>query len=469
MDGDKSSDVLYVSNSGSNFISVINTRRNTVMENITVGESPGYIDKFSDAIYVALPDYNIISVIDPNTYTVKNITVGEFPLYILGHDSGIYVSNYNSNTVSVIDPNTNTVEKTIRVSDSPNYMFGNSASNAIYVIHENSDIMSVIDPSTETVKNITVREYNIGEESRYIHGGLYPDIYVANDDGVSVLNGMTNEVMAGITFDVNPFRGGDIICNTDGIGDSADSEAIDAPVNRYVYVSSGSKCTAEPSKGFEFNSWVEVRDDNSTRTINATSGSPWTAFLDALNLKPKDPPATLTINRFGNFTAYFRALPPAIPSEYLIPLYGIVVSTVVGFSIPSIINWRKSKKQTSRLNSYHREMTSLYDDGKLDESDTEHLNLIDKNIIDAYSGGKINNEQYSNLKKEISVIYEKINRKRIDKLMESSDSGLDLAIHVDKIKEDIENAYSEGKITELHYNLLNERIAKVTSNDDTPI
>ena len=111
-------------------------------------------------------------------------------------------------------------------------------------------------------------------------------------------------------------------------------------------MSSGTKCIAKPNKGFEFSSWVEVLDDNSTRTINATSGSPWTAFLDALYLKPDDPAATLTVNRFGNFTAYFRALPPAIPSEYLIPLYGIVVSTVVGLSIPSIITWRKSKKQT---------------------------------------------------------------------------------------------------------------------------
>ena len=279
--------------------------------------------------------------------------------------------------------------------------------------------------------------------------------------GVSIINTETDESVVGVTFDVSPFQGGDITCNP------SSKEELDAPINRFLYVSVGTKCIAKPSKGFEFSSWGEILDDNSTRTINATSGSPWTAFLDAFNLKPDDPASTLTVNRFGNFTAYFRALPPAIPSEYLVPLYGIVISTVVGLSIPSIITWRKSKKQTSRLNSYHQEMTSLYDDGKLDESDTEHLNLIDKNIIDAYSGGKINNEQYSNLKNEISVIYEKIYKKRIDTLKESTEGGLDLAIHVDKIKEDIENAYSEGKITELHYNLLNERIAKLTSKNDT--
>jgi hypothetical protein len=107
-------------------------------------------------------------------------------------------------------------------------------------------------------------------------------------------------------------------------------------------------------------------------------------------------------------------------------------------------------------------MTSLYDDGRLDESDTEHLNLINKNIINGYSEGKINNEQYTNLKNEISVLYEKIFKKRIDEVEKSLDDDLNRTIHVDKIKEDIRNAYSEGKISELHYNLLNERITKVT-------
>jgi YVTN family beta-propeller protein len=308
-----------------------------------------------------------------------------------------------------------------------------------------------------------VKDIPVGESPEDIKS-LQPLLttYVANFDpgGVSVINRETNEVVAGVTFGVSPFGGGDIICNTD---DSTESKDLDAPVNRYLYVSSGTKCIAKPSKGFEFSSWSENLGGNSTRTITATSGSPWTAFLDAINLKPDDPAATLTVNGFGNFTAYFRALPPAIPSEYLIPLYGIVISTVVGLSIPSIITWRKSKKQTSRLNSYHREMTALYDDGKLDENDTEHLNIINKNIINAYSEGKINNEQYTNLKNEISVLYEKLYKKRIDILKESSDGDLNRTIQMDNIKEDIRNTYSEGKISELHYNLLNERITKITS------
>jgi hypothetical protein len=152
----------------------------------------------------------------------------------------------------------------------------------------------------------------------------------------------------------------------------------------------------------------------------------------------------------------------------LIPVYGIIVSTVVGFSIPSIITLRISKKQTARLNLYHQEMTdltSLYDDGKLDENDIDRLDRINKNIINAYSEGKINNEQYSNLKNEISVIYEEIFRKRVDSFNYSSKKNTGPEI-IKKIEEDIKDDYSKGKISELHYNLLNEKITKMTLKND---
>ncbi len=58
--------------------------------------------------------------------------------------------------------------------------------------------------------------------------------------------------------------------------------------------------------------------------------------------------------------ANFKKLPPAVPSEYLIPLYGIIISTVVGWSIPSIMGWTKSKGDAKKLNYYHKEIISLY-------------------------------------------------------------------------------------------------------------
>jgi uncharacterized membrane protein len=111
------------------------------------------------------------------------------------------------------------------------------------------------------------------------------------------------------------------------------------------------------------------------------------------------------------------------------------------------------------------ELASLYDDGKLDENDIDHLDRINKNLINTYSEGKINNEQYSNLKNEISVIYQEIFRKRVDSFNHSGKKDADREI-IKKIEEDIKDAYSKGKISELHYNLLNEKITKMTSKND---
>ena len=326
-----SSGIIYVANSDSNTVFVINTTTNIVTENIPVGEFPLYIygDPDLDAIYVINAGSDIVSVINTTSNIVtENIPVGEFPLYIYGDPDldAIYVANSDSNTVSVINTTSNIVTENIPVGESPMYIYGDPPPaldaiyedpdlGAIYVANSHSNTVSVINTTT----NILTENIPVGEFPSYIYGDPDLDaIYVANSnsDGVSVINSVTNELVAGVIFDIKPFGTGDIVC-----------DAIDAPINRFFYVSPGTKCIAKPSKGFEFSSWGEILDGNATRTINAstTSGSPLTAFLDIFNFKSNDPASILTANQFGNFTAYFRALPPAIPSEYWIPLYGIVV------------------------------------------------------------------------------------------------------------------------------------------------
>ena len=72
--------------------------------------------------------------------------------------------------------------------------------------------------------------------------------------------------------------------------------------------------------------------------------------------------------------------------------------------------------------------------------------------------GKLSNDHYTNLKNEISNTYQKIFKKRIDSIISSDIEDFS------KIKNDIKDAYSDGKITELHYNLLNEKISDMFNN-----
>ena len=485
---------VYVANSGSNSVSVINPVTNTVIKNITVGASPSSIHRYGDAVYVANSESNSVSVINlVNNTVIKNITVGAYPISITTSMDAIYVANGESNTVSVINPANNTVIKNITVGDNPGSSYG--FGDAVYVANSDSNTVSVINPANNTViKNIKV---GANPGSIYGFGGA---VYVANSDSntVSVINPVTNDVVAGVTFDINPFVGGQIICN-----------GLDAPINRYFYVSSETECVAKPNNGYEFASWVETFAGNSTRTINASTptDSPLAAFLDAFS---NDPAASLTINRFGNFTAYFKALPPPVPAQYWASLFTVVVTALVGsLLIPAVVEWIKSKKQTSRLNSFHQQMALVYGDSKLDENDTNQLNLLNRNISDSYAAGKISNEQFTNLKNEISIAYQEIFKKRIGSITEQDlenvnklrndiidaysngklskehytnlkneisntyqkifktriESLIDSNTEaISKIKNDIRDAYSDGKITELHFNLLNEKISDLLNN-----
>ena len=89
------------------------------------------------------------------------------------------------------------------------------------------------------------------------------------------------------------------------------------------------------------------------------------------------------------------------------------------------------------------------------KNDIDELNKLNKNISDSYAAGKITNEQYTNLKNEVSAAYQKIFKKRIESLTDPNTEA------VNNIKNDIEDAYSDRKITELDYNLLNGKISRM--------
>ena len=74
-----------------------------------------------------------------------------------------------------------------------------------------------------------------------------------------------------------------------------------------------------------------------------------------------------------------------------------------------------------------------------------------------YAKGKINNEYYANLKKQISILYEEIFKRRIDSLskLPENDKGKLLS----EIKDDVSDAYSKERINELHYSLLKEKFS----------
>ena len=94
---------VYVTNYGSNSVSVINTSTHAVYKTITVGGNP--IDVCFDGTYVYVTNTggSTVSVIDASTHTVyTTITVGTNPRGLCFDGTYVYVANYGSNNISVL-------------------------------------------------------------------------------------------------------------------------------------------------------------------------------------------------------------------------------------------------------------------------------------------------------------------------------------------------------------------------------
>src|SRR5919198_942418 len=404
---------VYVTNCGSNTVSVINDIRNA--RNITIGNNPSAIavDSGTHKVYVTNSGSNTVSVIDPFSNTnIRNITVGSNPSYVAVDNitDKVYVTNSGSNTVSVIDPFSNTNIRNITVGSNPSYVAVDPFINKIYVSNALSGTVSVIDGNRNNtnIANITVGQL----PSSIAVDDIIHKAYVigAFSGAVSVIDGNNN---------TNPSNSGHITC-----------DSIEVTTNLFAYIGSGTQCTAVPNKGFQFSSWLEQLGMKSSRTVTTSTISPnplVDLILGAFGIHPKGTAANFTVTQFGNFTASFKEVSPPIPPEYWIPLYGVIVSSIVGWSIPSIIGGIKSRVQGRRINWYHERIKSLYDYGRINENDIGNLNELNTDITDAYAKGKITDEHYANLKNEISMSYEQVYNKEID----SINGNLDL---LDKIK-----------------------------------
>jgi YVTN family beta-propeller protein len=466
--------IIYVANFWSNTVSVISGDNNNKIKDIPVRNSPSdiAIDYNTNTIYVANINDDTVSVINGTDYTkIKDIPVAYGPQRIIAVGDIVYVATDYNNTVSVIDGTDYSVIKDIPVGDNPVDLKHLTISdekgvkkwlyvaNAGHPYNQSSGTVSVINGSDYSV----IKDIPVGNGLRDIAIDYNTNtIYVANyiSNGVSVIDGVTNKVVARTKFDIKPSDSGNIICGN----------GLNPPLNQSFYVSSDTECTAIPNKGFEFLSWVENLNDKSTRTIQTSTDddSFLDSILDLFGYKPSDPAQTLNVVQFGSFTANFKELPPPLPPEYWGILFTIIISSILGsWFIPGITNWGKSKWQTRRLNRLHNTIESMYEDGKLDENDIEALNKLNNYITHAFVKGKISDQHYSHLKNEISVLYEEIHRKRIDSLNGRYD------IHngklLDQIKYDIEDAYAKGKITDQHYKLLNKKIesSETTSDNKT--
>lgn len=150
--------MAYISNVGSNTVSVINTASNTVVSTINVGNSPIAVSVSPDnkRVYVANSGSGSISVIDAvNNTLIKNIGVGSYPYYVIASPDGthVYALNFNDDNVSVINTTTNTVTGTFPVGDKPLTAVISPDGKLLYVANYEAKTVSIINTLNGSLVN----------------------------------------------------------------------------------------------------------------------------------------------------------------------------------------------------------------------------------------------------------------------------------------------------------------------------
>ena len=142
-------DMGFVVNWGSDSVSILDLKRNTITQTINVGRGPKAMTIYNDKGYVVCGHADIIEVVDLTSLTItKKIPVGELPQRLELYNGKGYVVNNDSDTVSVIDLEKEVETQTIPVGDDPvGIIFYDQTG---YVLNDKS--LSIIDLERNVVK-----------------------------------------------------------------------------------------------------------------------------------------------------------------------------------------------------------------------------------------------------------------------------------------------------------------------------
>ena len=206
---------VYVANDGSDSVSVIDGKTDSVVATVGVGDHPCAvgINPTNNRIYVANRGSGTVSVINGATnIKLATVPVGSFyypcDIGVNPTTNKVYVANSNTTIVSVIDGNNNVAP--ITVEHFPVAIGINPTTNRIYVAHRSSKKVSVIDGSTDTLlTTVTLgnqyhNHYDVGVNTKT--NKIYVPDYESGT--VSVIDGNTNSLLTTVTVGTNPYRVG---------------------------------------------------------------------------------------------------------------------------------------------------------------------------------------------------------------------------------------------------------------------
>ncbi len=207
---------LYVTNSGSDYVSVIDRFENRVVKVIGVEEKPRglLLSKEQERLYVLNTLSNTISIID----TLKDNILGRIQLlsgmdpmemamvpYIDKINHGkLYITNYVSNDVTVIDTFVKSRITNIRVGNGPMGVTADPVRQEVYVANSQSNSISIINSLNDTVK-ATISVDTKPVDVVLVNGSLY--VLNAGSNRITVIDPSSRKIIRSISAGTNPRKG----------------------------------------------------------------------------------------------------------------------------------------------------------------------------------------------------------------------------------------------------------------------
>ena len=275
----------------------------------------------------------------------------------------------------------NTVVDTISVGSNPSSIAIDPATSRIYVTNYGSNTVSVIDgKSDRLLVNVDVGSF---PHKAYYNPKTHI-IYVLNVGSKTISEIKDTNLLAGVTFNVNPSNSGKLECNGTMISD-VDYERYDA----------GSEiiCKAMPSSDYVFRSW--------SANLPLQSG---TSSVTSFNSSD-----------FGNITANFQVpVEITLPKEYWEQLYVVLISimvpAIVGWSIPAIAGYFNTIRQRKVLRKIMGEIIDANNNVGNIEQKRKRLRNIQIEIVKKLTDGKISESQYGILNDNISEYFSQLDK-----------------------------------------------------------
>jgi YVTN family beta-propeller protein len=197
---------IYVTNMGSNTVSVINGTTNVVINNITLvtGEqeqegagrngffSPAGIAYDSDNgnLYVTNRGSDSLSVINGTTNTLVNEmsldAIAPSGVVYNAANNYIYITNMGSNTVSVINGTTNAIVTTIPVGLGPNAIAYNQDNGDVYVANSINGTITIVDGLRNTVSSTIQLGINYNNPNDISYDASNDTLFITNTNSSTV-------------------------------------------------------------------------------------------------------------------------------------------------------------------------------------------------------------------------------------------------------------------------------------------